>query len=160
MAAAIILTGLSAGLCFNWSNTIVPGIARLDNPGFLQAFQEMNRAIINPAFLIVFFGPVLFHIGNMFFLRSLPNHVKIMILTAGLLYFIGLVLVTIFGNVPINEVLDKTDLSLASSEELRNMRDLFEQKWARLHLIRTWSSFFSFALLVGAAIINYKSIII
>ena len=55
--STILLTGLSAGLCFTWTNAITPGIGRLDDLGYLQSFQEMNRAIINPIFLIVFFGP-------------------------------------------------------------------------------------------------------
>ncbi|MBD3661527.1 MAG: DUF1772 domain-containing protein, partial [Arenibacter algicola] len=57
ITALILLTGLSAGLCFTWSNAITPGIGRLNDPGYLMSFQQMNRAIINPLFLLVFFGP-------------------------------------------------------------------------------------------------------
>jgi hypothetical protein len=36
MIALVLLTGLSAELCFNWSNTVTPGIGRLDDLGYLQ----------------------------------------------------------------------------------------------------------------------------
>ena len=63
-------------------------------------------------------------------------------------YFFGVLLVTVFGNVPLNEILDKTDLGKASFEDLKLLRDRFETKWNRLHLIRTISSVISFLLLI------------
>ena len=48
--STILLTGLTAGLCFTWTNAVTPGIGRLDDLGYLQSFQEMNRAISNPLF--------------------------------------------------------------------------------------------------------------
>ena len=50
----VLVTGLSAGLCFTWLNAVTPGIGNLDNQGYLNAFQQMNRTIINPMFFIVF----------------------------------------------------------------------------------------------------------
>ncbi|MDG4715716.1 hypothetical protein [Winogradskyella marincola] len=40
--ALIVLTGLSAGLCFTWSNAITTGLGRLDNIGYecLSANQQ------------------------------------------------------------------------------------------------------------------------
>ena len=46
----IVCTGLTAGLCFTWSNAVTPGIGQLDNFGYLSAFQAMNRAILNAVF--------------------------------------------------------------------------------------------------------------
>ena len=66
----MILTGLSAGLCFTWGNAVTPGIGKLDDLGFLMAFQQMNRVILNPIFFIVFIGPFFLGIINSFFLRT------------------------------------------------------------------------------------------
>ena len=63
LVLTILVTGLSAGLCFTWSNAVTTGIGRLDNFSYLSAFQQMNRTILNPVFFIVFFGP--------FFLKTL-----------------------------------------------------------------------------------------
>ncbi|SNR83933.1 anthrone oxygenase family protein [Lutibacter flavus] len=153
LTTLIALTGLSAGLCFTWSNAITPGIGRLDNIGFLQAFQKMNRAIINPLFLIVFFGPFLLNLINLCFFKGATN-IMWLLIAATAVYFFGVLLITIFGNVPLNEILDKTDLGAASIEELKQLRDKFEDKWNRLHLIRTVASTISFLLLIITALIK------
>lgn len=142
-----VLTGLTAGLCFTWGNAVTPGIGRLDDLGFLQSFQEMNRAIINPTFLVVFMGPVLLHVANVFLFKNGPRHVWLLIVMAAALYFAGLLLVTVLGNVPLNEMLDKTDLSNANVDELATLREKFEAPWNRLHNIRTISTILSATLL-------------
>ncbi len=143
-----LFTGLTAGLCFTWTNAVTPGIGQLVDMGYLRSFQEMNRAIINPTFMIVFFGPFFLHIANVFLLRTSSSTIIWMVLVSSALYIIGVVLVTIFGNVPLNELLDKTDLAQASLEELQLLRDKFEIKWNRLHLIRTISAILSFLILL------------
>lgn len=148
LVTTIVLTGLSAGLCFTWSNSITPGIGRLDDLGFLQSFQQMNRAIINPTFLIVFFGPFFLNLVNIYLFKSASSSLLWLLIAATAICFFGLVLITIFGNVPLNEILDKTDLATSSIEELKDLRDSFETKWNRLHLIRTVTSTISFILLI------------
>ncbi|WP_298511341.1 DUF1772 domain-containing protein [uncultured Kordia sp.] len=145
---ATLLTGLSAGLCFTWTNAVTTGIGRLDNLGYLQAFQQMNRAIINPTFILVFFGPFVAQMGSIFLLKNTSTTIISLLVVATLLYFFGLVLVTIFGNVPLNEILDKTKLAEASVSDLQTVRNQFEVKWNRLHLIRTITSVLSFGLLL------------
>jgi len=148
ITALILLTGLSAGLCFTWSNAITPGIGRLNDPDYLMSFQQMNRTIINPLFLLVFFGPSIVGAINLYLFKNAPSPLIWPLILGIAIYFFGVVLVTIFGNVPLNEVLDKTDLNSASIEELRQLRERFEVKWNRLHLIRTLSSIISFLLLL------------
>jgi uncharacterized membrane protein len=147
LMTGILFTGLTAGLCFTWSNAVTPGIGRLDNLSFLKAFQAMNRAIINGKFMIVFFGPVVLLFLNTYLFKG-NNTCFWLFLIAALLFFVGIGLVTIFGNVPLNEVLDKSNLELLSKVELQELRDKFEQPWNQWHLIRTLSSFSAFVLLV------------
>ena len=155
---ATFLTGLTAGLCFTWTNAVTTGIGRLNNLGYLQAFQQMNRAIINPLFMIVFFGAFIVHFLNIILFRNSSSTVIVMLTMVAALYFLGVVLMTIFGNVPLNEVLDKTDLAKASMEDLQALRDRFEVKWNRMHLIRTITSALSFLLLLISLLINNKYI--
>ena len=144
---SILFTGLTAGLCFTWSNAVTPGIGRLDNIGFLKAFQAMNRAIINGKFMIVFMGPTVLLFLTTYLFRN-TNTVFWLFLVAAILFFVGVGLVTVFGNVPLNEILDASNLGLLSKLELQELRDKFEQPWNRWHTIRTASSFISFLLLL------------
>lgn len=150
----ILFTGLTAGLCFTWSNTITPGIGRLNDLSFLQSFQAMNRAIINPSFLIVFFTPVIFLSVNAFLYRNAHPTTFWAFLLAAVLFFVGIGLVTIFKNVPLNEMLDKTVLENLSSLELKELRTKFEKPWNRWHIQRTIASFMAFALLLIGIIYN------
>lgn len=152
---ATLFTGLSAGLCFTWANAITPGIGRLDDIEYLRAFQQINRTIINPLFLLVFLTPFLFSGIGTFLLRSQSN-VFWLLVAATIIYLLGLVLVTMMGNLPLNEILDKTELSNISLENARDLRERFEAKWNNLHLIRTISTAISFSLLILTCLL-YKS---
>lgn len=146
--ALIILTGLSAGLCFTWSNSITPGIGRLNDMGYLASFQQMNRAILNPSFFIVFIGPFFLGLINLYVFKNSTGSVIWLLILATIIYLFGVLLVTGLGNVPLNEMLDKIKLTTATIDELKALRDAFEMKWNRLHLIRTVSSITSFILLI------------
>jgi len=148
LVLTILFTGLSAGLCFTWSNAVTTGIGRLDDLGYLSAFQQMNRTILNPMFFIVFFGPLPLDLVNIYLFKSASSTIIWLLILATVIYFLGVVLITIFGNVPLNEMLDKTNLGSASIEELKSLRDAFENKWNRLHQIRIISSGISFLLLL------------
>lgn len=143
-----LLTGLLAGIFFTWSNAITPGIGRLDDINYLRAFQNMNRTIVNPLFLVIIMGPLFLSFATAYLYKS--NHLYIfwLLLIAAILYFVGVFLVTIMGNIPLNNLLDKTDLTNISLENARSLRDQFELKWNNLHLVRTITSVLSFFLLI------------
>lgn len=145
---SILCTGLTAGLCFTWSNAITPGIGKLDDLRFLQSFQAMNRAIINPSFLIVFFSPVVLLFINVFLHKDTSKTAFWSFLVAAIIFFIGIGLITIFKNVPLNEMLDKASLEALSTSELKELREAFEKPWNRWHIQRTIASFTAFAVLV------------
>lgn len=152
---ATLFTGLLAGVFFTWSNAITPGIGRLDTLSYLKAFQEMNRTILNPLFFLVIFGALFFSFATAYFHKS--NAVLFwLILSAAIMYFIGVFLVTIMGNVPLNEMLDKTDLATITFHDASLLRKNFEAKWNTLHLIRTSISIISFLLLIIGCLLKNK----
>ncbi len=151
---SVLFTGLTAGLCFTWSNAITPGIGRLEDFSFLQSFQAMNRVIINRSFLIVFFSPAILLFVNAFLYKNTTQISFVSFMIAAILFFAGVGLVTIFKNVPLNEILDKTILETATKVELADLRKTFEQPWSRWHMVRTVCSFASFTLLLIGLMYN------
>ncbi len=147
LMTGIVLTGLTAGLCFTWGNAVTPGIGQLDDFQYLKSFQAMNRAIINKTFLFVFFGPFPLLFISAYLFKNMPVSFWF-ILAAAVLFFAGLVLVTIFGNVPLNEILDKSQLETLAKVELQELRQKLEQPWNQWHTIRTISTTLSFILLL------------
>ena len=61
--------------------------------------ERRNHAILNPTFLMVFIGPVLLHLAQVFLFKDAPKQVWLLIIAAAVLYVVGLFLVTILGNV-------------------------------------------------------------
>ncbi|TYA69897.1 anthrone oxygenase family protein [Seonamhaeicola marinus] len=152
------LTGLTAGLCFTWANAVTPGIGNLNDLEYLKAFQQMNRVIINPTFIIVFMGPFVLHMANIFLFKNDPNSITWLIIIAAILYILGLVSVTVLGNIPLNEMIDKVNLDSMSLENVRALRTSFENKWNSFHLARTISSCLSFILLLISIVLYSKHI--
>lgn len=148
----ILLFGLVAGLCFTWGNAVTPGIGQLGDMHYLQAFQKMNRSIKNPLFFLVFMGSFPLGLAAIFTNRGISSSSFWLIVIAVGIYGIGVVWITLLGNVPLNELLDKTDLMENSPEELKTLRERFEQPWNRFHTIRIFSASISFAMLVLSAL--------
>jgi uncharacterized membrane protein len=116
----------------------------------------MNRTILNPVFFAVFFGPFFLNLVSIYLIKSNSSNLFWLLIVAGAIYFFGVLFVTVFGNVPLNEMLDKIGLNIASIDELRQLREKFEVKWNRLHSIRTTSSIISFLLLIIGLLQNIK----
>jgi len=155
LLCSILGTGLTAGLCFTWMNAVTPGIGKLDDMTFLNSFQSMNRVIINPTFILVFFSPVILLAWNAYLSRNADSNQFICYLIAAILFFFGVAIVTIFKNVPLNEMLNNVALENTTNSELSNLRATFEQPWNRWHLVRVITSFSSFlSVLIGALLIK------
>lgn len=146
-----LASGLIAGLFYSYSCSVNPGLGALSDANYLAAMQSINRAILNPVFFLSFMGTLLllplstyqhFGMGTRFYL----------LLAATLVYVIGTFGVTITGNVPLNDALDKMNLTGASANELAAHRLKFEVPWNRLHTIRTYASVLSFVLVLLACL--------
>jgi len=60
-----------------------------------------------------------------------------LLLTAAALYVFGVQLPTFRGNVPLNNRLQRLDLSTMSDPEISEARRSFEPAWNRLNIFRT-----------------------
>lgn len=148
---ALFSTGLSAGLFYAWAVSVIPGTKRLADQGYLEAMQQINRAILNPGFFAIFFGAMVFMLWSSYieFKTDLGSSFYFT-LAAFIVYLAGTVGVTAAGNVPLNEALDLIELNQLGVEELKMTRQTYEAKWNRLHNVRTVCSVISFVLLLLA----------
>lgn len=152
LIAATIGTGLMAGLFYAWSISVTPGLANVSNVIYLHAFQSMNRAIINPIFLIPFMGLLLLLPTLCYLFGPSTKAMFWYLLAATLIYYLGVMAVTLLGNIPLNEALEALQLPSLTAEEMATFRQGFERKWNNLNTIRTGCSLLSFALMVMACL--------
>ena len=149
LGSAILLTGLMAGIFFTWSNTVKPGIGKLVDIEYLRALQSMNRVILNNVFRIVFFGAIIsLALIPVFYFNLYPKNIFWLFTLSFIIYLVGVLGVTALGNIPLNEILDKTNLESITLEEIKDLRESIEVKWNNFNLIRSISSLITFTLLV------------
>ena len=123
LALAILLTGLMAGIFFTWSNAVKPGIGKLSDIEYLTALQSMNRVILNNAFKIIFLGAIIaVALVPVFYFNLYPKNIFWLFVFTLVIYWIGVFGVTLSGNIPLNEILDKTNLESITSEEIKTLR--------------------------------------
>ncbi|MCA6074997.1 DUF1772 domain-containing protein [Fulvivirga sedimenti] len=156
LLGAVILTGLSAGLLFAWSVSVIPGTKLIGNQPYLETMQSINRAILNPAFFTVFFGSViLLSIASIYEFHS--NKVVFgLMLSSAISYMAGTILVTGLGNVPLNDQLDVLKIAEMNASQIAQFRQFYETNWNKLHLIRTVFAVVSFLLSVVALFVHVK----
>lgn len=142
---AVFLTGLSAGLFYAWTVSVIPGTKKISDGSYLETMQAINRAILNPGFHLIFFGSLI-----VLALSTIQQYITAtdqgfwLLLLATMIYLIGCFGVTILGNVPLNEMLDKIDLTALDETQLSLLRQNYESKWNIFHFIRTAFSTLAF----------------
>lgn len=133
-----VMTALISGLFYAWSCSVVPGLARVSDSTYLEAMQQINRAILNPVFFLSFIGTaLLLPLSTWLHYGPELNARFWLLLLASVVYLAGTFGVTMFGNVPLNDALDAFNLSSASVQELAAQRARFEGPWNNLNIIRT-----------------------
>lgn len=132
----LLLAATVLGIVALYGHTIMPGLAKVDDATFVQAFQTIDRHIINPIFMFQFFAP-LFILGFAGFYASKYKLVETKYVWAAAISYLLVVLITMAVNVPLNDGIKKvTDVT--SPESLASARSQFnEDKWVLFNNIRT-----------------------
>lgn len=152
LIAATLTTGLMAGVFGLYSNAIMPGLRRTDDRTFVAAFQSIDRAIINPAFMATFLGAlVLTALTALLHLTGEARSLLPWIVAALVLYLVVFV-VTIRVNVPQNNEI-KAAGDVDRMTDVHGMRERFnEARWVRWNHLRAFASTLAFGLLSWALI--------
>jgi uncharacterized membrane protein len=155
LIATAFTTALIAGLFYAYSCSVNPGLGKLSDENYLSAMQSINREILNPVFFMSFMGTLILLPLSTWVQYSNPAPVRFyLLLGATLVYGVGTFGVTIFGNVPLNNMLDAFHIQSGSPETLNQQRELFEKPWNQLHAIRTVANAVALLLVLLACIIK------
>ena len=150
---AALGSGLIGGVFFIFSTTIMRAFGRLPPGEGISAMNMINVVIINPMFLGVFLGTgVLCAVLAVMSIVGWQRTGSGWILFGALLYLIGSLAVTMFFNVPMNNVLAAAD---ATSPEGREVWVGYLRNWTFWNHVRTvFSLAASATLTVGFALQN------
>lgn len=137
-----ILLGAVYGVFFTYSNSIVPGLDRIDPERAVAAMRSINIAIINPRFLATFLGPVLTSAATGFLLLGMDETTPaLLFFAAAVVYLVGCLAITGGINVPMNNALENS----TSTDWQQRWAD-FSPRWRRWNTVRTFSSMVALVL--------------
>lgn len=146
---AVLLTGLVAGLFYSYACSITSALGRLPDREYVMAFQSIDKAILNAWFFASFMGSLIaLPLATWLSYRADVNTSFWLLLSATVLYVVGVFGVTMFGNVPLNNILARLNMDTATQQELFSLREKFEAPWNRLNLIRTIAAVLSFIMAI------------
>ncbi|MEO6722540.1 MAG: anthrone oxygenase family protein [Ferruginibacter sp.] len=142
-------TALIAGLLYGYTCSVNPGLGRLPANEYLAAMQSINNAIQNPIFFASFMGTMVL-LPLSAYLQYHQGHSLcfILLIAATAIYITGVFGVTAFGNVPLNEALDKFNLTTSTPAQIVSQKLQFEQRWQFFHNIRTIAAIISLVLVI------------
>ena len=151
LLGATLTMGVATGAFALYAHTIMPGLKTTDDRTFVAAFGAMDRAIINPWFMIsAFLGALLLTIAAA--LTNLGRYPLPWIAVALGLYVVAVV-ITLAVNVPLNDAL-KAAGDPERFADLAAVRERFhEARWAAWNLVRTALSAGAFTSLAWALVV-------
>ncbi|MBI2381209.1 MAG: DUF1772 domain-containing protein [Gammaproteobacteria bacterium] len=141
--AAVLGSGVVAGIFFAFSNFVMKGLGRLHAVSGIAAMQAINVTVLNPVFFGFFLGTALLSaVLLVVALLRWQDPGSVWLLAGGGLYLVGCLLVTVVGNVPLNEALAKVEPSKVESVPVWND---YLTRWNLLNHVRTVASLLAMA---------------
>lgn len=153
LVASVLTMGLSAGLFYAFSCSVMLGLNQADDRTFVVAMQRINVAILNPWFMLSFLGAMVFTIlaGILRIAGEGGGGVLPWIIAAAVLYVVVLG-VTGGINVPLNN-----QLLAAGDTDFAAARAVFESTWNRWNLVRAIASSAAFGCLTWALVLHGRA---
>ncbi len=153
LVAGGVLTGLHAGLLYDFSVDIVPSLRKLKAKAHIEMFQSIDKTITNPVFFLSFFGPIILLPLAAFLFRGEPPFAWLA--AASLIQILLCNGVTVTTHLPLNADLAKVDTGNISEAEAEKIRQAFQgpnSKWIRFHAVRTLAAIATTALVFVACL--------
>jgi uncharacterized membrane protein len=157
LLAAVVTTGLTAGVFGDWAHTVMPGLATTDDRTFVGAFQALDLAIQGPLFMLAFTGALVFTgVAALLSLRAGDRSVLPWVSVAFGLYLAGFV-ITMTVHEPLNAVI-RTAGDPARIADPAAVRDAFQEaRWVAWHLVRTLTTTAAFGCLAWALVLHGRA---
>jgi uncharacterized membrane protein len=143
LLAATMTAGLMAGVFGIYALAIMPGLRATDDRTFVGAFQAIDRAIINPLFMLWFFGPLLFAGAAAALLGGEGSVLPWIAAALGL--YLAVVVITFAVHLPLNDA-----IKAATGPDARG--PFQEVRWAAWNVVRAVLSTTAFGCLAWALV--------
>ncbi|AUH40586.1 anthrone oxygenase family protein [Streptomyces sp. CMB-StM0423] len=152
LLAGVLTSGLMAGLFAAFAYAVMPGLGRSSDRTLVEAMQGINKAIINPVFMLPFMGSLpLLGLAVVLAWRGQGREALPWLIAALVVYVVAFG-VTVAGNVPLNDQLEQAG-DPDRVQDLAAVRADFEDRWVALNVVRAVLHTVAFGLLAWALIV-------
>lgn len=127
--------GLIAGLLYSFSCSVMPGLSRADDRTVIEVMRDINRAIVNPVFLLSFVGALVLTAAAAVLQRRRGSQDAFRWILAGLVLYIVVLAVTIGKSIPLNDQLARAG-DLGRIADLPAVRQRFAGPWVAWNAAR------------------------
>jgi imidazolonepropionase-like amidohydrolase len=137
---ATLACALVAGFLLAFAIVVMPGLRRLDDAGYIEAFRAIDRVIQNgqPLFVLLWVGSLVLIIAAAGMgWRHLDGPWQLVVTGAAVVYLLGVHVPTLMVNVPLNNRLQALRSTGSGANENRAARMAFEDRWNRWNVVRT-----------------------
>ena len=132
---ALLGSALVGGIFFAFSSFVMKALSRVPASAGIAAMQSINVVVLNRSFLGLFMGTaVISALVAALAVIDWRTPSALFFLAGALAYIVGTFLVTVLGNVPLNNRL--ADVS-ASDPASVSVWEHYLERWTRLNTIRT-----------------------
>jgi uncharacterized membrane protein len=156
LMAATVTTGLMAGVFGLYAHAIMRGLGKTDDRTFVGAFQAIDRAIINPLFMLWFFGALAFTgVAGVLYISDDGGSMLPWVVAAFALYLVVFV-ITIAVHVPLNDEIKAA--GDPDSVDLVAVRAAFhEGRWVAWNVVRAVLNSAGFLCLAWALVLHGRA---
>ena len=132
---ALLGSALVGGIFFAFSSFIMKALAGVPSAEGIGTMQSINVVVINPSFMGAFFGTAVVSLVAIWLALAGWGHPSAPFFLGGaLFYLVGTILVTIFGNVPLNDQLAAVS---ATDPGTREVWEHYLDRWTMWNHVRT-----------------------
>ena len=149
LTLAVFIAALVAGVFLSFSDFVMRGLAQAPDARGADGMVGLNRTVYRSVFMVGLLGlvPVAALIAVVAIWR-LSGAVQILCIAGALAYLVGVLLVTIVGNVPLN---NRLDAMADRPKELSEYWPIYASRWTKLNHVRTMSAVLTAASWMAAA---------
>lgn len=133
--AALIGSGVIGGVFFAFSSFIMRSLARLPSSEGIAAMQSINVVVLNRSFLGTFMGTAAISLSLIVLsLLQWGTEASPFFLTGAVFYLIGTFIVTMAGNVPLN---NRLAAASPSDESAVPLWEHYLERWTQFNTLRS-----------------------
>ncbi len=150
---ALLGSALIGGVFFAFSSFVMRALARVSSSEGISVMQSINVVVITPSFLGIFMGTAALSVAlAVLALANRADPSAMYFLGGAVLYFGGTFLVTVIGNIPLNNRL--ACLSPSDPDAMEFWQQYLD-RWTKWNHIRTAAATAATLLLVVGLIAGY-----